>query len=308
MDLDDNAILKDVRKMDPLRRFVYYMRERYNVRVKRLCGDGAPWTNDPILRTFKFTNVRREWDRTSQFLIKEWYKPHRTDSRVGVSCAVARFIGRVDTLREIDTPCEYASWTSYAHHAKATMTRIKTRGDAVFTGAYVISGAGCATGELKHRHVMDRFLAPVAKSNILNHSHASAFTLHHELKAFEGWGHFMTQEVVLDCMFTHVLSRAKDRHDYAMPGPGARRGLARLQEMGMRENGRNYKQFPEKDAVSTMQNLAGVFRKRYASHPFFRDMTAHDVEFNLCEWDKYERALWGQGTPKANYTPRTTDR
>jgi hypothetical protein len=30
-------------------------------------------------------------------------------------------------------------------------------------------------------------------------------------------------------------------------------------------------------------------------------LTLHDIEFNLCEFDKYERVLFGDGTPKQKF-------
>jgi alpha-glutamyl/putrescinyl thymine pyrophosphorylase clade 1 len=45
--------------------------ERYRIYQRRLGGEPGPWTDDPILSAYKFTNVFRACDRVSQFLIKE---------------------------------------------------------------------------------------------------------------------------------------------------------------------------------------------------------------------------------------------
>src|SRR5882672_5280342 len=37
---------------------------------RRLAGESWPWTDDPILQTFKFCNVFRAADRVSQYLIR----------------------------------------------------------------------------------------------------------------------------------------------------------------------------------------------------------------------------------------------
>src|SRR4051794_37849562 len=37
----------------------------------RLAGAPAPWSDDPVLQAFRFTNVYRAADRVSQFLISE---------------------------------------------------------------------------------------------------------------------------------------------------------------------------------------------------------------------------------------------
>src|SRR5260370_32928104 len=45
--------------------------ERQAVFYRRLDGLPSPWTSDPTLATFKFTNAYRATDRVSQFLIQK---------------------------------------------------------------------------------------------------------------------------------------------------------------------------------------------------------------------------------------------
>ena len=44
--------------------------ERQEIFFRRIAGAPRPWTADPILREFKFTNAYRASDRVSQYLIK----------------------------------------------------------------------------------------------------------------------------------------------------------------------------------------------------------------------------------------------
>lgn len=43
---------------------------RQAIYLARLRGVGEPWSDDPILRDYRFTNVYRAADRVSQFLIQ----------------------------------------------------------------------------------------------------------------------------------------------------------------------------------------------------------------------------------------------
>lgn len=43
---------------------------RQEIFERRVAGRPAPWTDDPILRQFKFCNVYRAADRVSQHLIR----------------------------------------------------------------------------------------------------------------------------------------------------------------------------------------------------------------------------------------------
>lgn len=55
-----------------LQYYFYFMQERMNMFWRKVDGSmHTEWSKDPILRTFKFTNVYRASDRVSQYLIKE---------------------------------------------------------------------------------------------------------------------------------------------------------------------------------------------------------------------------------------------
>ena len=47
-----------------------FAEERQKIFFKRFHGGSHPWTEDPVLRKYKFTNVYRATDRVSQYLIK----------------------------------------------------------------------------------------------------------------------------------------------------------------------------------------------------------------------------------------------
>lgn len=44
--------------------------ERYRIKKRKDAGEPQPWTTDPVLRDFRFTNVYREDDRESKYLIQ----------------------------------------------------------------------------------------------------------------------------------------------------------------------------------------------------------------------------------------------
>ena len=47
-----------------------FLIERQRILFKRLQGAPPPWTLDPILGSYRFTNVYRATDRVSQYLIR----------------------------------------------------------------------------------------------------------------------------------------------------------------------------------------------------------------------------------------------
>ena len=56
---------------DAVYHFKRFLIDRYKIHVRKdVKGMPAPWTKNTILQEFKFTNVRREHDRQTRYLIK----------------------------------------------------------------------------------------------------------------------------------------------------------------------------------------------------------------------------------------------
>lgn len=80
--------------------------ERQKVFFNKYEGKTVPWTDDPIIKTYKFTNAYRASDRVSQYLIKnviyngEKYLPEDTFFRI----ILFKMFNKIDTwdiLRKI---------------------------------------------------------------------------------------------------------------------------------------------------------------------------------------------------------------
>jgi hypothetical protein len=71
MDRTTADFLNGLQPTSVFRSFWEFSVKRQDIYLKRLRGEPAPWTDDPILQKFKFTNSFRSIDRTSQYLIKE---------------------------------------------------------------------------------------------------------------------------------------------------------------------------------------------------------------------------------------------
>ena len=50
---------------DPVKRLFAFANERHMIYRRREAGESPPWTADPILCNYRFTNVYRELDRVT---------------------------------------------------------------------------------------------------------------------------------------------------------------------------------------------------------------------------------------------------
>jgi hypothetical protein len=78
------------------------------------------------------------------------------------------------------------------------------------------------------------------------------------------------------------------------PGPGALRGLLRLEggSPGLNKRGKITRQVRVEDPLNKIRALLLICHRKLTGMPQFE---MREVEHSLCEFDKYERALWGQG-------------
>ena len=129
--------------------FFAYLTERENIRQRRLAGIKWPWTDDPILCEWKFTNVKREHDATSMALIEDFYEPLYSPSKVGVTilnqceilmnCALFRYFGTIEFARAVGwQPIEDFDFERIIHTG---IQRLKHK-QKTFTSAYFTTNAG----------------------------------------------------------------------------------------------------------------------------------------------------------------------
>jgi hypothetical protein len=53
-----------------------------------------------------------------------------------------------------------------------------------------------------------------------------------------------------------------------------------------------------------LQEMISLLEASASALPaFMPELELHDIQFQLCEYDKYERVRLGQGRPKARYEP-----
>jgi hypothetical protein len=294
--------------------FLHYMNKREAIR--RAKEEGVPqehWTDDPILQEYKFTNIRREHDRTSKWLINNWYRPNADQDvrEILLNAAIARWTGTIEF-------CEAIGWSNPHdidwYHIRHVATERLANGQKVFTGAYVITNSG-HTGP-KIDYVLDYVLIPL-RDWIMRHTnylfHVDKWKdLCGELRALEGFGGsgFMAKEVVCDTTYTNFwgdpidgfFSYPEDWRSWTPVGPGARRGAARYcnpLDEDIIQNGI----IPLNEART--RHVIREIQSKLALTNQFNDLSAHDVQFVLCEFDKYERVRLGQGRPRSKYR-RTT--
>ena len=109
----------------------------------------------------------------------------------------------------------------------------------------------------------------------------------------------MAKEVLLDtmhCNFWWGNGKPSDYWTWTPVGPGALRGVSRVQSYdGQLRN--KYKEIQALDIILQLLSKQVEFWKWHKEKP----LAPTDIQFQLCEFDKYERVRLGEGRPRAKY-------
>lgn len=84
-------------------KFFWYARERQSVLLRRRAGCSRPWTDDPALNQYRFCNVFREDDRTTEWFRINVRDPLRDSPDVLLATVLFRWFNRISTGEAIFT-------------------------------------------------------------------------------------------------------------------------------------------------------------------------------------------------------------
>lgn len=267
-----------------------WIRERHIIQSKKERGEAKPWTKDKILQAYRFCNVYRELDTTTQWIAKHWRAPHRDDDMLWFAMVVARLLNWPPSLETLGYPVpwnpkRFARFDSIGQEYK------------VFSGAYIVSTNGKQMAKIPY--LMEYVLDPLWEkrkviSQVYRDKETTLRRFHELLMQFDGLGSFMAAQVVADLKYVKPLSQAKDWSSFAASGPGSRRGLNRVL-------GCPFDQSWNEHAWTVRLQLLHAEINKLVTRKQMPPIHAQDLQNCLCEFDKYERTRLGEGKPRNTY-------
>lgn len=284
-------------------RFVDFVQEREAVRIRKESGEPPPWTTDEILRTYRFTNIRRRDDRVSRWLRAHLYgsplfaTPSLTALQVVALC---RWINWPPTLTSLG---EAGLLRGEGHLDLRRVGRLldqRTKTAKTWTGAYLIRATpgGGAKGRFVAEQVVGRALRRAWPEVQFMLQTGMRRPVWRALVGCLNWGSFMAGQVVDDLTWTPLLTAPKDDTTWAPQGPGSRRGLSRVLGLPLGA------QHEEIAWCGHLMRLRGMVVERLG--PGYEDLTLMDAQNMCCEWSKYCRVLAGGPPPRSRYRPETS--
>jgi hypothetical protein len=335
--------------------FFETMFERQMIWKRRfLLNQSRPWTDNEILNNFKFTNVYRELDRNSQWLIKNII----TDSSLSVKnlvwkMMVFRFFNNPETFtfdvrgkaiqtslfdeengikRQVNSVKDLISarrWKNgipdYDEYDEDEFSRfiegIRSVGQNPYTTAYLVH-SGFHSRDYYHTRVV----IPTLHKNIdkivnviLNFEKVDDIIKF--LETLPNVSDFMSHEFYQDFTYIPRYTNRKfirfDQNDYTNVGPGASVGI-RLIYPNLKGKEQKEGIYRLRDEAETMLSLVAK-EKNVDSFPYLYwnkskhfyetknecNITLHQIEMWLCEFQKYFKMMIGEGKQRSKFIPKT---
>jgi hypothetical protein len=301
-------------------RFIHWITERHNIYLRRLAGQEKPWTEDKVLQRYFFTNPYRENDKVTVWFHENIRNPLADpdceDPTILPWATVAfRWFNYIPTgesllQHRLIPVSSLAGWDNGL--AKQVLHNREQKNLQVFTGAYMIK---IENGRSKIDSACDQIAKLWDRRANFHESLCHCKTLEHGHKIVSRIpfiGPFMAYEIITDLRHTPT-----DIMTWCNIGPGAIRGLYRLTHSDDEAPPmRSLSSSPKKN-LPVMQQLMSQVNKELIranldtvkdldfehcpGEPKYPLFEMRDLEHSLCEFDKYCRALYQQGTMKRKY-------
>jgi hypothetical protein len=211
--------------------FDWYWRfaaERMRIFHRRAAGLPGPWTDDPVLARYKFTNVYRAADRVSQYLIGDViYAGSQEPAEVAFRVLLFKVFNRIETWELLSGRLGgVPSWEEYRFAAyDAILGEAIGRGDRVYSAAYIVPNP--AFGEARkhgnHLRLIEHAMAGDLPGKVAGA--AGLREVYAVLLGLPSLGPFLAYQYAIDLGYSEA-TRAEESQ-FVVAGPGALDGISK---------------------------------------------------------------------------------
>lgn len=323
MDVLYNGVNREkIQKAEPLfnggslELFVHWITERYKIHLKKdVFHEERPWTTDPILDNYRFTNVRREQDRQSIYLIDNIVNnDNLTLEEKVINCIMFRCWNVWESMKLLGGPWKKESLLNGSALLTARTVYTQISQDEPrhgwFTKVFFTSGVKLGMKNLLgvKNFVLGVFdiaqwviSHDIANKVLQSESQLEAFNI---LKSIPGIANFLGYQIFVDC--TYIPEFQFSENEFTIAGPGCKKGLNRL---FMNCDGMTSEEsvFWLRDNLTTIAPQLDPKTLMVDLPEEERFLSVMSLENCLCEFSKYHRAYHKESRPKNKYVPFKED-
>lgn len=201
--------------------------ERQAIFFRRFSGLPAPWTSDPILQRYKFTNAYRASDRVSQYLVRHViYRGDTTPQETFFRVLLFKIFNRIETWERLVAAFGEVRYDTYRFRDyDQVLSSAIEGGQRIYSAAYIMPSGGRSSGESRkhrmHLRLVERMMTDHLPERIFTMKRmCDAFDL---LRSYPTIGDFLAYQYVTDLNYSTLTDFSES--EFVVPGPGARDGL-----------------------------------------------------------------------------------
>lgn len=303
--------------------------ERQEIWYKRfVLKQPSPWTDDPILRNYKFTNAYRELDRASQFVIENIFSQNDISIIDLIwRIIIFRFFNQPDTFKHSKYAVDLPSYKEFdSDKMLEQVITYREKVDNPFHTAFLMniafvkkpkdwSGRGLFKDWAYVKIVFEAVHKAVPKIAIALKKAKTPRDICQELEKLPAVSGFTSHEFYIDfCYAARYWVKPImqfTENDYTNVGPGASLGL-RLIFPSMRPKEQLEGIFLLKSLAKDMLLELGDFKYIHWNRQLQKytvamvgDYSVTNIEFYLCEMSKYFKMQIGEGKQRSKFVVKT---
>lgn len=264
----------------------YFAAERQEIFFRKFNNDPAPWTKDPVLNQYKFTNAYRASDRVSQYLIQNViYKGDTDHQEVFFRILLFKLFNKIETWEILLDEFGEIRYSDYDFKSyDRVLTSAMNKGQRIYSAAYIMASGqsrfGFARKHQNHLQLIEMMMHDELPKQIVETSTMQkVFEL---LLSYPSIGDFLAFQYTIDINYSELTSFSE--MDFVVPGPGARDGIRKcFSDLGGLNEVDIIKLMADRQS-DEFERLGVNFKSLWG-----RPLQLIDCQNLFCEVDKYAR-------------------
>ena len=196
---------------------------------RRIKGSAAPWTTDPILAAYRFTNTYRAADRVSQYLIREvQYHEQRSQKpeELFFRTLLFKVFNKIETWETLEQEHGPLEWSTIDLNAlDRTLSQVQRAGSPIYSAAYIMPAPRFGAARKHTNHL--KLIATMMKDRLPDRLRQAAdlASIYETIMCYPGLGRFLSFQFTIDLNYSSFLQFSEE--DFVVAGPGAIDGLSK---------------------------------------------------------------------------------
>ncbi len=261
-----------------------FAKKRQDIFMYRITGSSPPWTKDPVLSMYKFTNVYRASDRVSQYLIKNViYSADQRYEEVFFRTILFKLFNKIETWEYLLNKLEcIPSWRSFNVKKYEKILTELSKIKPIYSSAYMMPTPSFNKPKKLQNHLilLKEMMVNKLPNKIINSK--SLRDVYHLMREQNSFGDFLAFQYTIDLNYSSIIDF--DESDFVVAGGGAIRGIHKCFS--------NVTVNDYENIIHKMTEIADYEFSRLGLHfkkLFGRSLKPIDCQNLFCEVDKYSR-------------------